>query len=183
MIKHIYTYIRLILIAIPFTFLFFGAKVIALPFFVAVILFTLSIPAKRFINKERFTDFEVRLNYFMDEFFVYGAVILLSHNHIAPLWVVIVYFFKDATIGAIRNFAIKSGEELNERFGYKIDKVVQYCLIVVASAVLLCATNKCELINISLLNNLFIASAALSALTLLIFFIANKDFMKKIHHS
>jgi phosphatidylglycerophosphate synthase len=203
-INSIYTYIRILIAALPFAFLFFiEESIIGYLFFVAVVIFSISIPLKRLLKEGSLTEFESKLNYFLDEFFVYGAVILLGQHSMAPLWVVIIYFFKDATIGAMRNFAIKNDVELNERFGYKIDKVVQYSVILAAAfsfisyslypvscweprlkaSATLFAKAACVIFSVGSIHTMFYVSAAVSALTLIVFFFLNKGFMKKIHNS
>jgi phosphatidylglycerophosphate synthase len=159
----------------------------------ALIIFTISIPVKKIIKKESYdepqkcasvctlTYFETKLNYFFDEFFVYGAVILLSLHNFAPFWIVIIYFYKDATIGAVRNFAIKNDEPLHEKYGYKIDKLVQYSVILISAFTL--AYKETAYFKTSTITKLFYASAAISMLTLIVFFFLNKDFMRKIHNT
>jgi phosphatidylglycerophosphate synthase len=204
-IRSIYTYSRLLLILILYSFLFLKTDSIRSPFLIVSITFALLIPVKRFFKEGALTYFETKLNYFLDEFFVYGAVILLSLHNIAPLWVVIIYFYKDATIGAVRNFAIKENEPLYEKYGYKIDKFVQYSLILMGAfyfslnfplppppTIENCYDYQTSAVYLSFwkriiygiyIQILFYISAAISASTLILFFFSNKGFMKRIHDS
>ncbi len=190
MVRNVYTYIRIILTVMLLLFFFLDVETVRYQFLFSLALYTISIPLKRVIKmdvSESFSFFERKLNYFLDEFYVYGAVTLLSLYGFAPLWVVIIYFFKDATIGAVRNFAIKNDEELHERSGYQIDKIIQYSVIFMAT---LCFSTICRTSTGALCPApdkmviwLFYFSAAVSASTLIIFFFRNIDFMKKIHNS
>lgn len=178
MIKHPYTYIRMLMIILLLVFLFFDINKIAPHFLFMTALFVASIPIKHLFKEGTLTYFESKLNYFFDEFYVYAAVILLSIHNIAPFWVIIIYFYKDATIGAIRNFAIKENVPLEEKYFYKVDKAIQYTLIFVSA--IYYTKNIPYVLDLKLM---FYISALISALTLILFFITNREFMKKIHDS
>ncbi len=185
MLKSFYTYLKLILISIliPFLFLdemFFNNISLRYAFFIVFLLITASIPLRKILKKDTFSLFESKFNYFLDEFSVYIMVILLSLHGFAPLWVVIIYFYKDATIGAVRNFAIKNNERLHEKYGYKLDKVVQYSIILAGAYAFSFGEIPAMALTKSNMIYLFFFSAAVSAISLIVFVFMNKRFMVKI---
>ncbi|MFC1855454.1 CDP-alcohol phosphatidyltransferase family protein [Thermodesulfobacteriota bacterium] len=197
MIKSLYTYLRIALTISLLVFIFLNTSTISTAFFVLLVIFIISSLLRKTIGEDKLTAFELRLNHFLDEFFVYGSVILLSLHGYAPLWVVVIYFYKDATIGAIRNFAIKMDLPLHEKHGYKIDKLVQYTVILFVSFIFCCYKQQTPIDPNTIAyvgyatvlsaakysHTAFYVSATISFMISILFFFMNKEFMKKIHNT